>query len=131
MIIIPIIFSVLCGTIMGVERKIKNKSAGLKTLALISLGSTLYTLISLTIPGDNTRIISNIVTGIGFIGAGVIFRDRADHVSGLTTASIVWFTAALGIMCGLGLGLYAVGLALVVATLMIVGQKIENKLFPK
>lgn len=127
--LLALFYSVICGGIIGIERKLKNKSVGLKTLGLISLGSTLFTLISLSLPGDPTRIISNIITGIGFIGAGCIFRDGKDHVSGLTTASIVWITSALGVMCGIGLGLYACSLAIVVVLLMIYGQKVEKMLF--
>lgn len=127
--IVAIILSVLCGGIIGIERKLKNKSAGLKTLGMISLGSTLFTLIAMNMPGDPSRIVSNIVTGIGFLGAGVIFRDKADHVSGLTTAAIVWLTAALGILCGLGMGLLAILLAIAITLLLILGQKIENFLW--
>lgn len=95
--------ALLIGTIIGAEREYKNKSAGLRTLILICLGSTLFTMISSSLgaEGETGRIASNIVTGIGFLGAGAIMREGLT-VSGLTTASSIWVTAALGMAVGAG-----------------------------
>jgi putative Mg2+ transporter-C (MgtC) family protein len=95
--------ALLIGTLIGAEREYKNKSAGLRTLILICLGSALFTMISSTLGAENEtgRIASNIVTGIGFLGAGAIMREGLT-VSGLTTASSIWVTAALGMAVGAG-----------------------------
>jgi putative Mg2+ transporter-C (MgtC) family protein len=87
---------ILIGGLIGFEREYRNKSAGFRTIILICLGSFLFTTFSISISGStNDRIASNIVTGIGFLGAGVIFM--ADNkVNGLTTAATIWIAAALG-----------------------------------
>src|SRR3546814_7366826 len=87
-ILLKLGFALAIGTIIGAEREYKNKSAGLRTLILICLGSTLFTMISYTLGAESEtgRIASNIVTGIGFLGAGAIMREGLT-VTGLTTAS--------------------------------------------
>lgn len=93
--------SVLCGSIIGFEREYKNKSAGLRTMILICLGATIFTMVSQKIgSGSDDRIAANIITGIGFIGAGVIFKDGLS-VKGLTTASVIWIVASLGMVIGI------------------------------
>jgi putative Mg2+ transporter-C (MgtC) family protein len=103
-----LLISFVLGAIIGMEREYRSKSAGLRTMILISVGSTLFTIISIKISGDAGRIAANIVTGIGFIGAGIIFRENS-RVVGITTAAIVWVTAALGM--GIGSGMYLLALA--------------------
>jgi putative Mg2+ transporter-C (MgtC) family protein len=94
--------AVICGSIIGFEREYKNKSAGLRTMILICLGATIFTVVSQRAGGDSDdRIAANIITGIGFIGAGVIFKDGLS-VSGLTTASVIWIVASLGMLIGIG-----------------------------
>jgi putative Mg2+ transporter-C (MgtC) family protein len=102
-IIIKLFISVLIGAIVGSEREYHNKSAGLRTMMLICLGATLFTIFSMEI-GERTspdRIASNIVTGIGFVGAGVIFMGGTG-INGVTTAATIWATAALGVGVGAG-----------------------------
>lgn len=102
-IIVKLLIAVLIGGIIGAEREYHNKSAGLRTLMLICLGSTLFTMFSMEI-GEHTspdRIASNIVTGIGFVGAGVIFMGGTG-INGVTTAATIWVTAALGVGVGAG-----------------------------
>lgn len=120
-ILLKLGLALLIGTIIGAEREYKNKSAGLRTLILICLGSTLFTIISGSLGAENEtgRIASNIVTGIGFLGAGAIMREGLT-VSGLTTASSIWVTAALGMAVGAGefyLAIFATVIVLVVLTL--------------
>lgn len=94
--------SLLLGSLLGLEREYNNKPAGFRTIALICIGSTVYTLISLRMsPTSPDRIAANIVTGIGFIGAGVIFKNGAN-VYGLTTAATIWVSAAIGMSVGVG-----------------------------
>lgn len=106
-IIERLLVAMAIGLILGVEREHRDKSAGLRTLTLISLGSCLFMIVSITLAnGTIDRIASNIVTGIGFIGAGVIFKsDRG--VNGITTAATIWVTAAAGMAVGSGLYLEA------------------------
>ncbi len=100
--IIRLLVAVLIGMIVGAEREYRNKDAGLRTVTLICIGSCLFTLMSISIASDtHDRIASNIVTGIGFLGGGVIFKSESG-VNGLTTAATIWMTAALGMTVGTG-----------------------------
>lgn len=101
--ILKIFLSVLCGSILGLEREIRGKSAGFRTLALICFGSTIFTICSylLGVEDNRDRIAANIITGVGFLGAGVIFRNNFS-VSGITTAASIWIAAALGMFIGIG-----------------------------
>ena len=103
-LLLGLLLSVIVGGAIGAEREYRSKSAGFRTLILICLGSYLFTILSIHLTdGTEDRIASNIVTGIGFLGAGVIFL--ADNkVNGLTTAASIWITAALGM--GIGGGYY-------------------------
>ena len=114
--IIKLLAALLIGSIIGAEREYRNKSAGFRTLILICMGSTIFTILSQHFPLNGDRIASTIVTGIGFIGAGVIFKeDKA--VIGITTAATIWITAALGMACGMGEWLLAFSGA--IATLLV------------
>ncbi len=106
-LIVKLLLSVLIGGAIGLERELRSKSAGFRTLTLICVGATLFTILSQFIgrPNNTDRIASNIVVGIGFLGAGVIFRSERG-VSGITTAASIWLTAALGM--GIGSGYFAV-----------------------
>lgn len=92
-------FAFIVGAIIGLEREFRSKPAGFRTMILISVGSCLYTILSKDSATSPDRIASNIVTGIGFIGAGVIFKEGIS-VNGLTTAALIWITAALGMAIG-------------------------------
>lgn len=101
--ILKAVISLIAGMILGFEREMKDKSAGLKTITVICLGSTLFSIISYKLAGigDPTRVASYIVSGIGFLGAGVIFKS-GFNVYGLTTAGIIWIAAAIGMAIGFG-----------------------------
>jgi putative Mg2+ transporter-C (MgtC) family protein len=100
--------AILIGGLIGAEREYHDKSAGLRTLTLICVGSCLFTLVSLLLTnGTADRIASTIVTGIGFLGAGVIFKSEQGGVNGLTTAATIWTTAAIGMAIGNGLYIIA------------------------
>ena len=122
--VIKILLSVLCGGIMGFEREYQNKSAGFRTIILISLGATVFTIVSQRIGGSDDRIAANIITGIGFIGAGVIFKGSLD-VKGLTTAAVIWVAAAIGMLIGIGDYLLSVLLALFVLLILSLFGKME------
>ena len=94
--------SFIIGTLIGLEREYNGKPAGLRTIIMICLGSTIFTEISLSIDSESRdRIASNIITGIGFLGAGVIFKDGLT-INGITTATTIWISAALGMAVGAG-----------------------------
>lgn len=95
--------AILVGGIIGAEREFRDKAAGFRTLILITVGSTLFTIFSASMdPGfTRTRIAANIVTGIGFLGAGAIIREHG-RIGGLTTAATIWLSAALGMGIGAG-----------------------------
>lgn len=99
------LLSLILGLLLGLERELKDKAAGLRTITIISLGSTLFTIMSyklgIVTTGETTRIASYVVSGIGFLGAGVIFKDGIS-INGLTTASIIWIAAAIGMSVGFG-----------------------------
>ncbi|MBD0331255.1 MAG: MgtC/SapB family protein [Chitinophagaceae bacterium] len=95
-LLLRLLLVIVIGGLIGAEREYRSKSAGFRTMILICLGSFLFTTFSISISGSqNDRIASNIVTGIGFLGAGVIFKSE-NRVNGLTTAATIWATAALG-----------------------------------
>jgi len=102
-IFLRIFIAAVVGGIVGYERKIANKPAGIRTLMLISVGSALFTIVGVTTLAnlDPSKIIAGIVTGIGFLGAGTIFKSK-DTVTGLTTAASMWAVAGLGLAAGLG-----------------------------
>ena len=122
-----VLLSILCGAIVGFEREFKNKSAGFRTIILICLGSTIFTLTSRMGHISDDRIAANIVTGIGFLGAGVIYQGKFT-VQGLTTAAVIWSMAAVGMM--IGFGHYGLGFFLTLCMVFILSlfQKMENVL---
>jgi putative Mg2+ transporter-C (MgtC) family protein len=116
--IIKILLAVTAGGLVGIEREYRDKAAGFRTLIFICAGSCLFTILSgkLAPDSDPNRIAANIVTGVGFLGAGVILRD-GGKVIGLTTAAAIWLTAAVGM--GIGGGQYLIS-GVMVLTAMIV-----------
>ncbi len=110
--------AILVGGLIGAEREFRDKSAGLRTIIFITIGSTLFTILSPKL-GDNVhaaRVAANIVTGIGFLGAGAIIRE-GTKIAGLTTASTIWLAASLGM--GIGSGQYGLVLLSTLAILVI------------
>ena len=117
-----LVLAALLGAAVGLEREHAHKPAGLRTHILICMGSALFTIVSIygfsgTV--DPARIAAGVVTGIGFIGAGVIFRGiKGDKVVGITTAASVWITAAIGIASGCGMYILA-AIATVIAVIVL------------
>ena len=111
--LIRVAIAVVCGAMLGFERQYKNKTAGFRTIIVICLGSALFTMVAQQ-TGQLVNI--NIVTGIGFIGAGVIFKENAS-VNGLTTAAVIWISAAIGMAAGSGN--YTLALVSTVVTLAV------------
>jgi putative Mg2+ transporter-C (MgtC) family protein len=128
--------SFLIGTVIGVERESHNQPAGLRTHILISLGSTIIMLLSIYIPqtytgfqnGDPGRIAAQVVSGIGFLGAGAIMRFGTD-VKGLTTAASIWTVAALGLAIGAGMFTISIIGALIVIFALTIMDGFEKRFF--
>lgn len=121
--------AIACGAIVGVEREKKIKPAGLRTMILIALGSALFTMLSGLLTGDvqdKSRVAAQIVSGIGFLGAGAILHDSV-RIRGLTTAAMIWFMAAIGMLCGAGYGGVAIVLTVVLSLLLQIITRIENR----
>jgi putative Mg2+ transporter-C (MgtC) family protein len=119
--------ALILGSALGLNRDLHGKPAGLRTHALVSIGAAVAAIVSLGLPGESrsmdpnaiSRVVQGILTGMGFLGAGVIMRDPNGHVTGLTTAATIWLCAVLGVACGLGywsvLGI-AIGLTAIALT---------------
>lgn len=102
--------ALLLGGAIGLNRELHGKAAGLRTHGLVSLGAAVAAIAAIGLPSELksmdpnavSRVVQGILTGIGFLGAGVILRDPSGHVTGLTTAATIWICAVLGMACGLG-----------------------------
>jgi putative Mg2+ transporter-C (MgtC) family protein len=124
-----ILLAVCCGAAIGLERQLKHKPAGLRTNILICLGAAVFTIISERMAGDKdsiTRIAAQIVTGVGFLGAGAVIQDRGG-IHGLTTAATIWLVASVGMACGAKLYMLAV-ISTLIAIIVLVGlRQLENR----
>jgi len=134
-VVMKLALAVIIGGAIGAEREYRSKSAGFRTLTLICLGATLFTIFSQIIgaggaagTGNPDRIASNIVTGIGFVGAGVIFKADSAYskVNGITTAAMIWVTAALGMAIGAGYLMIAFCAAVLTLLVLFVFSLLEN-----
>jgi putative Mg2+ transporter-C (MgtC) family protein len=132
-----LLMACLLGAVVGLEREVKRKAAGVRTNLLICMGSAFFTLLSAVLAGDANpdkgRVASNIVQGIGFLGAGLILHNRS-RVSGLTSAASVFVVASIGMACGAGLyAAAAVATVIVIVALELVGfleQRANLKMYP-
>ncbi len=128
-----ILLSIFCGSLIGLERELKEKPAGMRTYMLISVGATLFTAVSVFFIeewGGNTdplRVTAQIVTGVGFLGAGTIMFTQG-RISGLTSAAAIWTSAAVGITIGLGMHLFAIIVTLMIVLSLILLGKVERLL---
>lgn len=127
------VVAIVCGLIIGLERESRGKPAGARTLVLICLGSAIFAKLSemmAGVYGDPGRIAAQIVTGIGFLGAGAILQQsEKGYIAGLTTAATIWVTAAVGIVVGAGHYAFAfISMTFIVASLRML-RSLERKLF--
>jgi putative Mg2+ transporter-C (MgtC) family protein len=140
-ILLRLAVALLLGAVIGFEREQKEHAAGMRTLALVSLGCALFTIVSaygfldlLAIPHtviDPTRIASYIVAGIGFLGGGIIFiSQQNEKVKGLTTAATVWVIAAVGIACGIGMILAALATTVMMLFILFLLPLVEGAILP-
>lgn len=128
--LIKIGLAIFFGGILGLERQWKHKTAGFRTIILICLGSALFTMVA---QRGGTNVNANVITGIGFIGAGVIFKDGFT-VSGLTTAAVIWISAAIGVATGTGdytLSLIATVLTIFILSVLSLFEDYINRVHSK
>jgi putative Mg2+ transporter-C (MgtC) family protein len=124
--------AILAGLIVGIERTLSNHAAGIKTIVFVCLGSCLFTTLAFYLHGlypqaDPTRIIGQVVTGCGFLGAGVVFYNN-EKVNGLTSAAIIWFSCAEGTIAGSGLVLIPILAAITMVIILVFLKKLEKLL---
>ena len=132
--IYKLLLSMVLGAVVGFERKRKGQSAGVRTFSLIAMGATLAMLLSIYVPqeymglknGDPGRIAAQVVTGIGFLGAGAIIQMKGS-VRGLTTAAGIWMVATIGMAVGCGLYLIAVVATILVLVVLTILEQIEHR----
>ncbi len=130
-----LLLALVLGGLIGMERELRDKPAGFRTLMFISAGSALFTMFSIHMAqlpgfptgGDPSRIAAQIVTGVGFLGAGVIMREHGE-VTGLTTASTIWLAAALGIGAGIGAYLFSILAALLILFGLVTFPRLEKSI---
>ena len=124
--ILRLLLAAFLGGIIGYEREIEEKPAGLRTHMLLAMGSTIFTMLSYSaFPGsDPSRVAASIIVGIGFIGAGTIYQQR-DKIVGLTTAVSLWVTTAIGM--SIGTGFYLLGVITTLVTFLILSLKIFER----
>lgn len=121
--------AVFCGTLIGLEREHRAKPAGVKTVSLICIGSTIFTIASILIAGDSGadrgRIAAQVVTGIGFLGAGAIIRDHKTII-GLTTGATIWVASAIGVLIGAGYAAGGIAMTIVVLAVLLALRRSED-----
>jgi len=129
-----LVLSMLLGAVIGIERRRKGQIAGMRTFALISMGATLVMLISIYIPqvylglknGDPGRIAAQVVSGVGFLGAGAIIQMKGS-VRGLTTAAGIWMTACIGLAVGAGMYLISIITTLLIIFILVNIERMEQR----
>ena len=127
--VIKLVYAALIGLTIGIERAIKHKQASVRTYSFIAMGSCLFAMISQLAAsgfnGDPTRIAANIITGIGFLGGGIIFKST-KKVEGVTSASIMWPATGFGMACGFGLFSIATWSLVVYFLILFLGARIHK-----
>jgi putative Mg2+ transporter-C (MgtC) family protein len=134
-VLVRLLAALVLGGVIGLERERQERSAGLRTVTMVSLGSCLFTLLSIgafhgTSNIDPSRVAAQIVTGIGFLGAGTVFL-RKDLVRGLTTAATIWATAAIGMAAATGEFFAAFFTTVLILTVLMVLKPVERRLFKR
>jgi putative Mg2+ transporter-C (MgtC) family protein len=129
--LLRLILAMTGGALIGLNRFLRQKAAGLRTHGLVALGTAVATLLIIATPGNDaqavSRVIQGLVTGVGFIGAGVIMRgNSSNRVHGLTTAAAIWASAIVGIACALGAYVIGGAAVLLALSLLLLGRPVER-----
>jgi putative Mg2+ transporter-C (MgtC) family protein len=130
--VLRLLVALVLGAVIGLERARRGHAAGIRTMAMVSIGSCLFTLLGAVVVGgsaDPTRIAAQVVTGVGFLGAGTILRgDVSAGIRGLTTAATIWVVAAIGMTAGFGYYVLATGSTVLVLAGLIVLHAVREPL---
>ena len=132
-ILIRLLAAVVCGGLVGIERELRGRVAGLRTHILVCLGSCLIMIVSVEVArqsgsgADASRIAAQVVSGIGFLGAGAIIRSNAS-VIGLTTAASLWVVAGIGLACGIGFFQGAIMTTVIILLVLFLLSKVEKQI---
>ncbi len=128
-IVTKLVIAAIFGILIGLEREFHKKPAGMRTHALVCMGAALFTVLSFSFSGSNvdeSRIAAGIVTGIGFLGAGIVFRAE-DRVRGITTAAELWVLAAIGVAVGMGMYFAATAATVIVLVILWPAKIVEKR----
>jgi putative Mg2+ transporter-C (MgtC) family protein len=106
--LLSLVLAVASGILIGAERELRGKDAGVRTHSFVVVGSMIFSFISSLMVNDQARIAAQIITGVGFLGAGIIMKAQTGHVQNLTTAASIWYSAAIGM--AFGFGFYFIGI---------------------
>lgn len=135
-VLLRLLAATAVGGALGLNRELSDKPAGLRTHALVALGSALMAIVAVQLASEDgrlqvdaaSRVVQGVIAGVGFIGGGVILHKDGRNVQGITTAATIWLAAALGVACGLGLWQTAVMTVIVVLLVLVVGRFVESAL---
>jgi putative Mg2+ transporter-C (MgtC) family protein len=135
-VLLRLLAATAVGGALGLNRELSDKPAGLRTHALVALGSALMAIVAVQLASEDgrlqvdaaSRVVQGVIAGVGFIGGGVILHKDGRNVQGITTAATIWLAAALGVACGLGLWQTAVMTVIVVLLVLVVGRFAESAL---
>jgi putative Mg2+ transporter-C (MgtC) family protein len=131
-IVIRLLAATVAGMILGINRELKDKPAGVRTHAIVALGASIITMLATFPPQDPSsasRALQGVIAGVGFLGAGVILRNpTGSAVYGLTTAATIWLSACLGAACGLGYWSVAATASAVALLILVLGVPFERRL---
>ena len=133
-VLVRLVLAALAGAIIGWNRFRAGKSAGVGTHALVSLGSALFVIVPLQMSTGQdqqafTRVIQGIATGVGFLGAGEIFREssRSPRIHGLTSAAAIWVTASLGVLAACGSGFLLIAATVLIMLVFVISRRVEKR----
>lgn len=129
--------ALFCGVIIGLEREMKHKPAGVNAFMIVSMASAAYTMATMEfaaayadsdVSADPTRLVQGLVGGMGFLGAGAIIGSRSgDYLQGIATGALIWLAGSIGIACGLGLYVYALIVSVMAAAALIISEFLQLK----
>ena len=133
--VVRLLAALLLGAVVGLDREVKNKPAGINTFILVSVGAAAYTMVTIEFAAayaeraggsDPTRLVQGLVGGIGFLGAGAIIGSRGGgHLRGIGTGALIWLSGSIGIACGLGLYVYAAVVAVLSTLTVLVTEYLQ------
>jgi len=124
---VPMLVAVVLGGLVGAEREVSGKAAGLRTNILICMGAALFTFLALNLQADAAKMLAGVISGVGFIGAGAVLRDRGG-IHGITTAATIWLVTGIGVACGMRLYAMAIGITILTLVVLLGLSPLDKKI---